>query len=204
VVEARWAGTRGETSPLLSTPHILFADCLLVVLCIYYDLLRRIAAALWLSIAIIPKKGQTGNMGWWDSIRQKAGQSLSVVERLIGKSRDFLQTRRKSVLICLTACAALLVLCVIAIVVNVRGNNSGTKSEMGLVEAFSPRPIPPEEFFLPAEPDFLPETIPERERRESWTTEDALPFWTNPLDAGALDYTELMSKGVDDLMERVP
>jgi hypothetical protein len=29
VVEARRAGTRGETSPLLSTPHFFFADCLL-------------------------------------------------------------------------------------------------------------------------------------------------------------------------------
>jgi hypothetical protein len=29
VVEAQRAGTRGETSPLLSTPHIFFVDCLL-------------------------------------------------------------------------------------------------------------------------------------------------------------------------------
>jgi hypothetical protein len=31
VVEARRAGTRGETSPLLSTLHVFFADCLLVL-----------------------------------------------------------------------------------------------------------------------------------------------------------------------------
>jgi hypothetical protein len=30
VMEARRAGTRGETSPFLSTPHVFFADCLLV------------------------------------------------------------------------------------------------------------------------------------------------------------------------------
>ncbi|MDR3172909.1 MAG: non-canonical purine NTP pyrophosphatase [Treponema sp.] len=30
-MEARRSGTRGETSPFLSTPHIFFADCLLVL-----------------------------------------------------------------------------------------------------------------------------------------------------------------------------
>jgi hypothetical protein len=57
---------------------------------------------------------------------------------------------------------------------------------------------------LPGEPDFLPETLPERERRESWTAEDAQPFWIDPLDEGASEYTDLMSSVIDDLMERIP
>jgi hypothetical protein len=74
----------------------------------------------------------------------------------------------------------------------------------GLSEAFSPLPVPPDEFFLPGEPDFLPETLPERERRTFWTTEDARPFWTDPLDEGVTAYTDLMGTVIDDLMERTP
>ncbi|MDR0759621.1 MAG: hypothetical protein LBF74_05855 [Treponema sp.] len=86
---------------------------------------------------------------------------------------------------------------------SIRGN-AGTESSQELSAAFSPRNVPPEEFFLPDEPDFLPETILERERRESWTEEDARPFWRDPLDDGTFDYTELMSRVIDDLMERAP
>ncbi|MDR2071417.1 MAG: hypothetical protein LBP81_08395 [Treponema sp.] len=128
---------------------------------------------------------------------------MSAAEGLAGKSTKFFQTRPKAALIYLAVCAALLILCVTAIMMSVWGNTR-TGSGQDLSEAFSPRAVPPEEFFLPDEPDFLPETIPERERRESWTTDDVQPFWQNPLDEGTLVYTELMSKGIDDLMERVP
>jgi hypothetical protein len=122
---------------------------------------------------------------------------------LAGKPTENFRPRRKAALIGITVCVVLLAFCVTAIMMNVRGNR-GTTSGQDLSEAFSPRAIPPEEFFLPDEPDFLPEMILERERRKSWTTEDAQPFWTDPLDEGTLDYTELMSKGIDGLMERVP
>jgi hypothetical protein len=128
---------------------------------------------------------------------------LNAAEVLAGKAKEFLRTRRKPVLICLAVCAALLVLCVTAALVSVR-EDAGAADGQDLSEAFSPRPVPPEEFFLPEEPDFLPETLLERERRKSWTEEDARPFWINPLDEGAAEYTDLMSTVIDDLMERVP
>jgi hypothetical protein len=113
------------------------------------------------------------------------------------------RTRRKLVLICLAVCAALFVLCVTAVLTGVR-EDAGTGRERDLSEAFSPRPVPPEEFFLPEEPDFLPETLPEREKREAWTVEDARPFWIDPLDEGNAEYTDLMSTVIDDLMEKIP
>jgi hypothetical protein len=64
--------------------------------------------------------------------------------------------------------------------------------------------IPPEEFFFPGEPDFLPGFLLEREKREVWTGEDARPFWTDPLDYGAGPWIEGVRSAVDELLERVP
>jgi hypothetical protein len=69
---------------------------------------------------------------------------------------------------------------------------------------FNPVPIPPEDLFLPEEPDFLPPVILERERREVWTAEDAEPFWYDPLEEGEEGWRDLVEKLVDDLLERVP
>jgi hypothetical protein len=142
-------------------------------------------------------------MRWWDAIRQAAGQGLDAAGEAAGKLKEFFRTRRTFALICVTVCAALLCLCVAAVIVSVR-QDTGTEGEQDLGEAFSPLAVPPVEFFLPGEPDFLPETLPERERRESWAAEDARPFWIDPLGEGASEYTDLMSAVVDDLMERIP
>jgi hypothetical protein len=69
---------------------------------------------------------------------------------------------------------------------------------------FRPAPIPPEDLFLPEEPDFLPPVILDRGRRETWTAEDAEPFWYNPLEEDEERWRELVEKAVDDLLERVP
>jgi hypothetical protein len=69
---------------------------------------------------------------------------------------------------------------------------------------FNPLPIPPEDLFLPEEPDFLPPVILDRGRRETWTAEDAEPFWYDPLEGGEEEWRELVERVVDDLLERVP
>jgi hypothetical protein len=69
---------------------------------------------------------------------------------------------------------------------------------------FRPAPIPPDELFLPEEPDFLPPVILERERREAWAQEDAEPFWYRPLEDGGEFWREQAEKVIDDLLERVP
>jgi hypothetical protein len=140
-------------------------------------------------------------MRWLDSIRRAAGRGLNAAGA--GKLKELFQTRRKFALICLAVCAALLALCVTAVLTGVR-EVAGTEGGQNLSEAFSPRPVPPEEFFLPDEPDFLPKTLPEREKREFWTAEDARPFWIDPLNEGAAEYTGLMSTVIDDLMESIP
>jgi hypothetical protein len=65
-------------------------------------------------------------------------------------------------------------------------------------------PIPPEDLFLPEEPDFLPPVILGRERRDAWTADDAEPYWYNPLEEGEAGWREQVEKVVDELLERVP
>jgi hypothetical protein len=141
-------------------------------------------------------------MQWLDSIRRAAGRGLNAAGELAGKLKEIFQTRRRLVLLCFALCAALLILCVAAVLTGLR-KDAGT-GKQDLSEAFSPRPVPPEEFFLPGEPDFLPETLAERRKRDSWSVEDALPFWIDPLGEGSAEYADLMSEVIDDLMERVP
>jgi hypothetical protein len=64
--------------------------------------------------------------------------------------------------------------------------------------------LPPEELFLDDEPDFLPDLLPERERRNEWSADDARPYWTDPGDEGAEVYEDMMSAVVDGIMERLP
>jgi hypothetical protein len=64
--------------------------------------------------------------------------------------------------------------------------------------------LPPEELFLDDEPDFLPELLPERERRDAWNADDVRPYWTDPGDEGAGVYEEMMGAAVDEIMEKIP
>ncbi|MDR2134876.1 MAG: hypothetical protein LBP27_07180 [Treponema sp.] len=86
------------------------------------------------------------------------------------------------------------------------GSAARPRGEAGIKERPPelPRAVPPEEFFLPPEPDFIPGVLPERERRESWTLEDAEPYWQDPLKKGEESWRDRIEAEIDDLMERVP
>jgi hypothetical protein len=64
--------------------------------------------------------------------------------------------------------------------------------------------IPPEEIFLPDEPDFLPGVMLGRERRTAWTVEDAAPFWQDPLKNGEEQWREKVEAEIDTLLEKIP
>jgi hypothetical protein len=90
-------------------------------------------------------------------------------------------------------------------VVLLRMNSKAARDSTGTVaESFSPLRIPPEELFFPDEPDFLPPIMTERQPRESWTAEDALPFWTDPGEKDSARWRERIRSVIDELMERVP
>ncbi|MDR3139121.1 MAG: hypothetical protein LBT95_05545 [Treponema sp.] len=62
--------------------------------------------------------------------------------------------------------------------------------------------IRPEELFLPEEPDFLPEFIPDREPGP-WTAEDARSFWTDPSKDAEL-WRRRTETVIDELLEQIP
>jgi len=62
--------------------------------------------------------------------------------------------------------------------------------------------IPPEELFIPAEPDFVPDFLLEREPRHFWSIEDIRPYWRTP--ANPDFWQEVVRSAVDELMENVP
>jgi hypothetical protein len=84
------------------------------------------------------------------------------------------------------------------------GSGAGTAGPAARAGMFKPAPIPPEELFLPEEPDFLPGVILEREQRDAWTAEDAEPYWYNPLEQGEEEWRERVEQVIDGLLERVP
>jgi hypothetical protein len=76
--------------------------------------------------------------------------------------------------------------------------------ENPVTEVFRSAPIPPEDLFLPDEPDFLPPVILEREPRDAWTADDAEPYWYNPLEQGEEEWRERVEQVIDELLERIP
>ena len=73
-----------------------------------------------------------------------------------------------------------------------------------LTESFQPLPLAPEDFFLPEEPDALPEFIPARPRRDAWTAGDAAEYWTDPLAGKETLWRNRFGAAVDELLEAVP
>ena len=65
-------------------------------------------------------------------------------------------------------------------------------------------PIPAGNLFLPEEPDYVPGVLLGRERRESWTEDDALLFWQDPLIYGEEKWREDIEAAIDELLEMVP
>jgi hypothetical protein len=70
--------------------------------------------------------------------------------------------------------------------------------------SFAPRIIPPEDFFLPYEPDFVPDVLLEREPKDGWSEEDARPYWTDPMEGNEAAWRRRIEEGVDGILERVP
>jgi hypothetical protein len=149
-------------------------------------------------------------MGWLEPVKGLLGRGLDKVKGLLSVlaagGLELLRTRRRGALIFLGAFGLILLISLLAAVLaaNHTRGRAGSDPGLGISDALGPRPIPPEELFLPEEPDFLPEVLLERERRDSWTVDDARPFWVDPLEAGREVYIDRMSREIDTLLERIP
>jgi hypothetical protein len=123
----------------------------------------------------------------------------------LARAGDLAQTRRRAVFFCLGG-LLLLLLCLIAVLaaVSISAGSGGAGNAQALSDTLGPRGIPPEELFLPEEPDFLPGVLLDRERRESWTGEDAGPFWTDPREDSPGLWRDRIETTIDDMLKGVP
>ncbi|MDR2303477.1 MAG: hypothetical protein LBE10_02685 [Treponema sp.] len=100
--------------------------------------------------------------------------------------------------------AVLLLLITLLIVFRFAAGKGTGKQAESMADVFPDALIQVQDLFLPEEPDFLPSLIPERERREAWTREDAGEFWYDPLKHGERLWRERARQTVDQLLERIP
>jgi hypothetical protein len=100
--------------------------------------------------------------------------------------------------------AATLFLITLLIVFGFAAGKGAGKQAESMADVFPDALIQSQDLFLPAEPDFLPSLIPERERREAWTGEDAGEFWYDPLGHDEKLWRERVRQTVDRLLERIP
>jgi hypothetical protein len=122
------------------------------------------------------------------------------------KAPVFFQTRRKAIFLGLGGAALVLILGFVAAAL-ARGHGRSARAGVSageLTESFRPLPIAPEDLFLPEEPDALPEFIPARERRETWTAVDAAEYWTDPLAGKEALWRDRFGAAAAELLEAVP
>ncbi|MDR1869726.1 MAG: hypothetical protein LBQ82_07050 [Treponema sp.] len=130
---------------------------------------------------------------------------MAFPERIFRNIKDGFQKmndekKRQVVLICT---AGVVVLLVLSVVLSKAG--SGKEELPAGPDRLNIRiAIPPDELFLPDEPDFVPGVQLQREQRSSWTEEDAAIFWRDPLRNGEEQWREKIEAAVDELLERVP
>ena len=80
--------------------------------------------------------------------------------------------------------------------------NSGKNRIQPIQNAAIIPSIPSEELFLPSEPDFLPDYLYEREKKNFWSLDDIRVYWEIP--GNPEQWRREISSAVDKLMEGVP
>jgi hypothetical protein len=147
---------------------------------------------------------------------------LTKIREIPGRRAEFLKSlpakfsqKGKFLLIGLGAALLVLIICLVTAVILMNRTSGGpiNGADALMSRGFQPgelqprdlQPqIPPGELFLSDEPDFIPEVILGRERRDSWTAEDAAAFWYNPLEQGEEPWRGRVESVIDELLEHVP
>jgi hypothetical protein len=130
---------------------------------------------------------------------------MGIIEKIIGFFQDWFgklsaEGKRKLILVCT---AIFVVLLSLSVIMSMSG--SGPEERPTITERTRLNiPIAAEELFLPDEPDYLPGVLLERERRDSWTEQDASEYWQDPLKYGEEQWRENLTNAIDEFLERVP
>jgi len=148
-------------------------------------------------------------------LKEKAGELLNKIAGAfplaLEKGRAFLAEKialllerfpaeRKRIILFVSAGAAVFFL--ILIIALAATHSGGPKKNEPPMNMIAEPAIPPEELFMPGEPDFVPKFIPGREPRSSWSVEDVRPYWKIPDKSDR--WREEIKSAVDKLLEAVP
>ncbi|MDR2159733.1 MAG: hypothetical protein LBP23_06670 [Treponema sp.] len=137
---------------------------------------------------------------WWSKLKEGGARVFAFAAAARRRLGELLPGGRGRVFIGFgVLLAALLVFLLILLAVPQDGPVRGAAAPAPPV-----RSIPPEDIFLPEEPDFVPSFIPGRERRESWTEEDAAVYWKDPLKGAEEVWRSRIEAVVDGILEHVP
>jgi hypothetical protein len=139
------------------------------------------------------------------NIGDKAKNLLSVFSGL-SSVKDRIKINTRVVLIVALALLVIIALLLVLAVVSHRKTVSNqTEAQYDSSDDTILRErLPVEDFFLPYEPDFVPDVLLEREPKDSWTEEDARPFWTDPLEGNEGIWRKRIESGINSLLENVP
>jgi len=127
-----------------------------------------------------------------------AARFKSILDSIIDRFGHFEPEKRRLLLIGSGSLIGILLILVIAAGVS-SSKKRRTVSPGAVSEGLT---IAVEELFIPAEPDFVPEFIFEREKRRFWSLEDIRPYWRTPDSSDR--WREEMKSAVDKLMEGIP
>jgi hypothetical protein len=111
--------------------------------------------------------------------------------------------KRRFVQLAAVGAAAVLILFFSGVLLLSKGKSDGKEVPVA-ANPLSGIFIPPDELFLPDEPDFVPGVLLERERRPAWTADDAALYWQDPLKNGERNWRDQIEKTVDEIMESIP
>ena len=111
------------------------------------------------------------------------------------------QRRRKLIYIC---AGALIFVIIVIFWVSIRSCSTPENPIINERTVVRQGAIGQDELFLPEEPDFVPGVMLERQQRTTWTADDVMPWWNDPLKSGEKPWRDLIEKAVDEILEGVP
>ena len=117
---------------------------------------------------------------------------------------DFFPDRKRRIIVGAAAGVLVVLIFTAALLSGNSGKQERPRSGTETYDRLAGSQIPVEDLFLPDEPDFIPGVLLERDRRLSWTIEDASEYWQDPLKYGEEQWRQKIEAVIDDYMERVP
>ncbi|AEJ18726.1 hypothetical protein [Gracilinema caldarium] len=117
---------------------------------------------------------------------------------------DWLAKHRIAVVSGFIGLIVLLLILLVTLHVNNRGNKKNLEVGRALSEAYTAEPLKRQELFIEEEPDFVPKFLYFREPQTSWTPEFAHQFWQSLDDKTLQVLQDAADNNINRLLEAIP